>query len=442
MSTRLLLLAALAAALPACGDASEERGVRVVLVSLDTLRADRFDSERMPSLCIAALRGVVWSGAWSATSVTLPSHVSMFSGLHPWRHGVLRNGAVVPDDVPLVAERFRDAGFSTAAVVASFPLERRFGTARGFDDYHDAFTGGAEKTSWNDEEVPDARFSSPADVVTDRALELLDDAPGDRQFLFVHYFDAHAPYGDNGDAPLDLNVLLKAARNRDPSLADELERAQNLYDDDVRVLDAQLGRLLDRLRADEDRFETHVIITADHGESFGEDGSLGHGKRVSPSQVHVPFIVISPRVEAGARRDPVGSVDVAPTLLALAGLPPEPGIDGRDLLAPTPADAAALGMRTLFEPHQKDVRVDGTVLPTDALRFYRATAEGHVAGGTDERWQFTSFGGGAPTGGEDLERHRALFDDLAAEVRARITEMIESADPETRAALEALGYTR
>jgi len=435
-----LLIAALL--LTACGERSPTPGpgrlpVRLVLVTLDTLRYDRFDAERMPALWAASQHGLRFSSCHAATSVTLPTHASLLSGLHPWQHGALRNGVVLDDGLLMFAERLRLAGFRTGAVVASFPLERRFRCDQGFETYSDEFVLATEKGSWNEQEVPGGLFSSPADAVTDEALELLAalGRSGQAQFLFVHYFDAHAPYGESRGETIELEELLRAARHRDAGLPELVARAEQGYDDDVRFMDGQLGRLLDALAADAQRFETHVLVTADHGESFGDDGSFGHGKRVTPQQVHVPCVLLSPRVTPGVCDDLAASVDVVPTLLALAGLPPDPALPGRDLLAAAPRGQAVLGMRSLFDAGQHDVRSDGRIEPVDALCFY-LVRDGSWFAGDAGHVERLSGGSGSP---DDVAR---LFGDLGQQVRARLEAMLEAGDPETRAALRALGYTR
>ncbi len=424
---------------------------RLVLISLDTLRADRFDAQRMPSLTAAAEQGLVFTNFHASTSVTLPTHVSMLSGLHPWEHGVLRNGVIVRDEVTLLAERLQERGFATAAVVASFPLERRFRVDQGFDVYVDDFEQQSSKTSWNQQNIPGSLFSSSADKVAAHATRLLDETVGAQQFFFFHFFDPHAPYGDSRTSasapPLELSEVLKKARNQSPGLAKSIDRAEKLYDADVRFLDGVLGGLLARLARDAEQIETHILITADHGESFGEDGSLGHGKRVSPAQIRVPFVLLSPRVEAGVRSEVASSVDVATTLMAMADIAPDPSLAGRNLLDPAPSAARALGMRSLFDEVQQDVRMDGSALPVTELRFFLARADKHVTGSSSVG---TTHEGVAPEldmeGGTLNASERAgiqrLFDGLAKEVHARMAEMVQSADPETRAALEALGYTR
>ena len=438
----LLALLALVLFVGACGD-TQTRGVRVVLVSLDTLRNDRFDARRMPRLHAAAEEGLVYERFHATSSVTLPSHITMFTGLHPWEHGVLRNGVVASEDLSTAAERLVDAGFDTAAVVASFPLHRTFRCDQGFARYLDEFQQASDKDTWNGQEVPGALFSSRADTIVEQAFTLLDGMQGDKQFLFAHFFDPHAPYGDSveggpdGPRSMELSKLLTAARNQTPKLPTLISRAEALYDLDVAYLDEQLGRLLERLAVDSERFETHVIITADHGESFGEDGSLGHGKRLTTGQVHVPCVVLSPRVSAGRRDGLAGSVDVLPTLLAMAGLDADNALPGRDLTGPPVTDAKAVGMRSVFEGHQRDIRTDGRSLPVDDLRFYVAWDDGLAAGNAE---RVDALAGTLDDAlATDLRR---LFGGFESEVRERMRDMVESADPETREALKALGYLR
>ena len=428
---------------PGDAGAGDGRPTRLVLITLDTLRADRFDAERMPRLHAAAAEGLVFDSFHASTSVTLPTHASLLTGLHPWQHGALRNGVLLDEGLDTLAERLGAAGYATAAVVASYPLERRFRADQGFDVYEDAFTLSSDKATWNEHEVPGGYFSSPADSVVDRALAQLDAADGERQFFFWHFFDPHAPYGDGRPKPMELEVLLKAARNGDADLSKQLARAQRLYDADVRFLDEQLGRLLDRLAADADRWATHVLVTADHGESFGDDGSLGHGKRVSPPQIHVPTMLLSPAVSAGRRADVAGSVDVAPTFLALAGLPTD-GLPGRDLLAPVPAAPLAVGMRSLFGTAQRDIRTDGRALRVDAPRFYLVQGAAHFAGDgrTAERLgpaDGVPDDGAAGAGAAGASSDAPDPDDVARLFRGFA---LEAGDAKTRAALDALGYLR
>lgn len=437
------LLAGLCLALPlalsACGDDPASGGApttRLVLVTLDTLRADAFTPELMPRLSALAAGGRVYSQAYSATSSTQPTHASMFTGLHPWQHGVTRNGVVLPDEALTVAELLSDAGWSTAAVVASFPLERRFAFTQGYDVYVDEFDEQDRKTTWNDEQVAGGHFYSLADAITERALAQLDAQRGARQHLWVHYYDPHAPYGDGAGAPdaMEQNELLQTAKKRPDEVPARLARARELYEADVRHLDAAIGRLLDRLAAD-DGVATHVLFTADHGESFGENGSFGHGKRVTREEVHVPLVIAGPDVPAGSSDAPAGSVDVGPTLLDLAGLDPDLLPGGRSLLRPANG-AAVFGMRRSFASPGQDVRTDGTVVVVEGTRFFHVRA-GRMVIGNGEAIVDSEFTDDEAARLDDVREVFAVFE---AELQGRdVTELV---DAETQARLEAIGYTR
>jgi arylsulfatase A-like enzyme len=204
------------------------------------------------------------------------------------------------------------------------------------------------------------------------------------------------------------------------------------YDEDVVVLDRQLHRLLSVLDVGAAEFKTHVLITSDHGESFGEDGSITHGRRLTPSQIHIPFVLVSPDVAPALRDDVVGSIDLMPTLLSLAALPPNsPG--GRDLLAAVEAPPSAVGMRQTFREPFEELRVDGRLYVHDDNLFYAAQSDGALIRGNRERIVD--------------EQH----EDLAVRVReafGRFEDQLSSAESrsvdnrETLEALRSLGYVQ
>ena len=426
-----LALAALGLALAPAACSRPSGGTRIVLVTLDTLRYDCLEraAPSMPKLAAAARRGADFEHAWAATSSTQPTHASLFTGLHPWQHGVHRNGEVLQDAEQTLTETLHAAGWWTGAVVASLPLARKFGFAQGFDVYDDAFTTDLDVGEWADELDEGGHFYTPCDEVTKRALALLDEAQGDKQFLWVHYFDAHAPYGDTGTRPMKVGELLGAAKSRAPGLPGLIAQARQLYDQDTTAIDDSLDRLLSRLAQDEPAWQTHVIITADHGESFGDDGGFGHGSTLTPPQVHVPLVVLSPRVAAGRRADVSGSVDVAATVLALAGLPRSG--HGRDLTEAAPASASAFGMRRTFAEPAPHVLVDGSVEMLQGDQFYAVVDGSQVVGDTEQ------VAGAPPERADELRRLFGVFD---AELQAKPTE--ELLDPTTQGQLEALGYVR
>jgi arylsulfatase A-like enzyme len=445
--TAFTALTALAALLPlglvACGRPAG--GTRVVLVTLDTLRYDCVagPSPAMPRLAAVAARSTSFSNAYASSSSTQPTHASLLTGLHPWQHGVHRNGSVLAEAHTTVPERLAAAGWWTGAVVASFPLDGKFGFGQGFAAYDDEFSADLDVNQWTEAQAEGGHFYTPCEQVTDRALALLDGAPGERQFLWVHYFDAHAPYGETGDGPMKVSRLLAAARQRSPELPALIDEARRLYDQDVASIDRALARLLSRLEQDAPEWETHLVVTTDHGESFGDDGAFGHGSTVSKVQVQSPLIVLSPRVAAGPRADTAGSIDVASTLLALAGLSPAGFGHGRDLGPPragtrTAASTSAFGMRRTYAEPSQDVRLDGSVEQLQGTLEFFAVLDGVQAIGNARALDAAATA--APLDVDRAQDLRTLFSLFESELQAQPTE--ELLDADTQARLEALGYVR
>ena len=311
----------LAAALPMGGcarptvPASPPAGKpNVLLVTIDTLRADHvgcygFAGALTPTLDGLAARGGRFATAVAHVPLTGPSHACMLTGLTPLGNGFRDNGGyVISAAVKTAAEDFRQAGYRTAAFVSGFPLDRRFGFDRGFETYDDHFPRGNDRRRTPYVE----RF---ADATTDAALRWLqgrhaaDAAPF---FVWIHYYDPHAPYEPPGEF---------ATRFRDAP-----------YDGEIAFADAQLGRLL---RAVDDKgalARTVVLATADHGESLGEHGEGTHGLFVYDATLRVPWIVAGPGIAAGRVPSTIArGIDVLPTLLDYSGLPIPPAVEGRSL---------------------------------------------------------------------------------------------------------------
>jgi arylsulfatase A-like enzyme len=432
LRTALAAVAAVAIsfALCACGESS--RPQRIVLISLDTLRADALAD--MPSLQARSARGRVFTRHYAATSCTQPTHATLFTGLHPWQHGVSRNGMVLDAKRTTLAERLHAAGWETSAVVASFPLAGKLGFAQGFARYRDTFDENALRT-WEGMPVGDDAFYSLSPSVSDQALAALDEARGERQFFFFHWFDAHAPYGDDdGKDVWTLIRMLTEIRAGKPT-GEVLGAARAAYGRDVAELDRGLERVLARLEADAQRFETHVIVFADHGESFGEAGVLGHGSRITDEQIHVPLLIFSPRVAPGSIDVPVGTIDITATVLALAGETELP-VGARSLCAATLPPEVVLGMRRTFADPYKDVHVDGAVDVITGDNFY-AVDGADVLTGDGERIREHDLRDREVTN-ERSEKLRKLFATLGVALQASTAE--ELSDPETQRALSELGY--
>jgi arylsulfatase A-like enzyme/Flp pilus assembly protein TadD len=321
-----LAYSAACASPPPLPPAAAKPARNLVLVTIDTLRADRvgaygYAAARTPSLDRLAHEGARFDKAYTPAPITLTAHASLLTGLYPAGHGARHNGMAMRAGVPTLATVLRQKGFAAAAFVAAFPLDRRFGLAAGFDPYSDRMPRGADGRLANER---------PGREVVDEATSWLARQQGPF-FLWVHLFEPHAPYGTN-DA---------AARRRS---------AVDRYDEDVAAADLAVGRLIEALGTR--RAETIVVAAGDHGEAFGEHGELGHSLFVYDTTLRVPLIVAGPGVPAG---QVVGGraclVDVAPTALRLLGLAPfdADGVDLAPAMAGRPLPARALVAET-FAP--------------------------------------------------------------------------------------------
>jgi arylsulfatase A-like enzyme/cytochrome c-type biogenesis protein CcmH/NrfG len=304
---------------------------RVVLVTIDTLRADYVGSygsksSRTPTLDRMAADGVRFATTISPTPMTMPSHTSLMTGLDPPLHGVHSNAKFrLGDGIPTLAEQFQSHGFATAAFLSSVVLDRRYGLSRGFDVYDDRMgfrrniegaTGGyAERT---------------ADEVVDATLQWLETAPS-RFFLWIHFYDPHAAY----DPPRGFRPK-RSATTAKPEEVGSFEYARQafppFYAGEIYFADTELGRflrILNRKFADD---RTLFIVTSDHGESLGEHGELTHTLTLYDATQKVPLLMKGPGVPGGRVVDAqVRLVDVAPTILNLSGLPAIERTNGQDL---------------------------------------------------------------------------------------------------------------
>jgi arylsulfatase A-like enzyme len=299
-----------------CATPTEERPVTadlasgpssVLLITIDTLRADRLVAEGpMPRLWALAGRGYRFTTVHTPVPLTLPAHSTILTGLGPQHHGVRDNiGYALQTDLPTVAEALSAAGWTTAAFVGGYPLSRAFGLARGFGVYDDRMTR-------TPEDGRQGHTERRADEVVDSALEWLSGQSDGPFFLWVHLFDPHDPY----EAPPPFR-----GRHADP------------YDDEVEYTDTALGRLVDAVLAHEPG-PPWILVTADHGEALGDHGESTHGIFLYESTLRVPLVIVPPGEEPVSRvlDHPVTLADLAPTMLEAAGLPEPLPVDGRSLL--------------------------------------------------------------------------------------------------------------
>jgi len=377
----------------------------LILVSIDTTRADALScygqvpgllhtrGEVTPTLDRLAAEGIRFSRFYAHAPTTLNSHASMLTGLDPHGHLVARNGFPLPVDVATLAERLRDAGWDTLAVVGAMALERSMGLDRGFRVYDDQM--GVQLGPM---------VQDRASGVYRRTLEVLQQRERDKPlFLLVHFFDPHQPYapppewrrrfvdpGYRGRWKTQAGALkdLRTELREDRARAEDIDQVAALYLAEVSFMDHNIGRVLDTLREEGLLEHAVVVVVADHGEVLSEDPAFAwsHGSDVSEGVMRVPLIVRLPgRREAPAVIDaPVSILGLPPTILDLLGLDAG-GVPFQSAsLAPLLDGASAPPRPSLFlevdfgvgprAAHKKGLIVDGKKLirddPTGALELY------------------------------------------------------------------------
>jgi arylsulfatase A-like enzyme/tetratricopeptide (TPR) repeat protein len=294
----------------------------LLLVTIDTLRADRVGAygyalASTPTLDGIARRGVRFAKADSAVPLTGPSHSTILTGQYPPVHGVRDNVVFTLDAKhPTLATLLKAEDYRTAAFVAAYPVAGSFGFARGFDRFEEGF---------HETPVAGQGAERPANEVADAALGWLAQPASGPFFLWLHFYDPHAPY--RPPAPW---------AGRFPGRP---------YDGEIAFTDGQLGRVLDGLRAAGHEEDTLVVVLSDHGESLGDHREATHAILVYESTLHVPWLMAGPGLVGGRVVDErVGTVDLLPTVLRLLDINPPAGLPGRDL------GAAIRGERLSPEP--------------------------------------------------------------------------------------------
>jgi choline-sulfatase len=321
---RIVVLTAIAIAVTtACRPSPirREPGLNVLLITIDTLRADALGAYgnatvSTPWLDRLSAAGVRFSRATAQTVVTLPSHANILSGRYPFRHGVRENsGFRFPGDVDTLATLLKARGYRTGAFVSAFPLDVRFGLARGFDVYDDRYGKGAERLAFREPERPGTatvaaavawinQQSNPQSAIRN---------PQSPWFAWVHVYEPHFPY-----APPEPF----ATRYREAPYLGEVSAA-----------DAALAPLLSPIVEQGAAARTLVVVTGDHGEALGDHGELTHGLFAYDATLRVPLIVYQPRLfSSRVVGDLVRHVDILPTVLDAVGVAPPQGLDGESLL--------------------------------------------------------------------------------------------------------------
>lgn len=383
----------------ACREAPS-RPLNILFITLDTFRADRLGSAA-PALARLAGEGIRFEAADSPVPLTLPAHASLLSGLLPLHHGLRNNGiGAFPANRDTLATAFGRAGYRTGAFVGSFILDHRFGLDRGFERYDDEIVRNVTDSSGTFE--AERRGSE----VVDHALSWLHQRDARPFFVWVHLYDAHAPYAPPSPYP-------------------------QTYDGEVAYVDAQVARLLSAV----DRAHTIVVVVGDHGEALGAHGELTHGLLLYEPTLHVPMIVASPSIPPRVVRTAVSTIDLAPTVASLAGVAFDKTIDGRD---------RAADLRAGREPQPVTVYAETRYPATfgwSELASLRKSATKMIAAPSPELYDLDRDPGETTN---VLTTERRAYRDLATQLdKLRATGLASSpatVDAETRSKLASLGY--
>jgi arylsulfatase A-like enzyme/Tfp pilus assembly protein PilF len=392
----------------------------LLLITLDTTRADRigcygYAPARTPALDALAASGVLCERACTVAPLTLPAHASLFTGLYPAENGVRTNGrGRLDDSLPTLADVLRRQGYDTAAFVAAFVLDSKFGLARGFKTYDDDIAG--------DESGGDALLRQrTGEAVVDAALAWLGRPRSAPFFCWVHLYDPHAPYLDHTDLFGD-------------------EFAGRPYDAEIAYDDRQVGRLLEFLKTRGLDAGTLVVVVGDHGEGLGQHVEQTHGSTLYDVTMRVPLLFRLPGRLASGRSVPgnISLVDVFPTVLELLGLKAAPRMSGRSVKAAL--EGATKSESLCYGATDEPFLIDGWSplrSLTDGRWKYIRTTRVELYDLASDPQELHNLAENDPDRTREMESHLAEFESRLVP-RAEVQVQISGAE---RRALASLGYT-
>jgi arylsulfatase A-like enzyme/Tfp pilus assembly protein PilF len=318
MDARKVALCLLAALLAGNGTGKSAAPSRpnVILLTIDTLRADRlgcygYRGVQTPGIDAIAAEGILFKTAVAQVPLTLPSHCTILTGTYPTFHQVRDNvGYRLDASKTTLAEMLKPLGYRTAAFVGAYVLNSRFGLNQGFDTYDDVAAARESAAGLVNLNSVERR----AGEVIDHAIRWIRGKTGSPFFAWIHLFDPHDPY----DPPLPFKSMYRA----------------NPYDGEIAYVDQQVGRLTAFLKSEDLYGSSLILLVGDHGESFGEHGEYTHGFFVYDTTLLVPLIVKMPGAAGQVRvvGQQVRTVDVAPTILQILGAPAAPEVQGAGML--------------------------------------------------------------------------------------------------------------
>lgn len=337
-ATSAAISVGLALVLAGCG--GESRPPHIFVISIDTLRADALapygeSRVKTPTASALAAEGTVFTRAVTPMGITIPVHTTMLTGLMPRHHGVRANVHRLAEDVPAIAEALDAIGYTSASILSLGAMNFIAGLDRGFDFASDRAEGERE-------------FMRGDAETLDMALAWIGEQDGETPlFMLLHFYAVHSPHlptdytppmPDGYAGPLADGISVETLYNESQDLLagqpEELAALAALYAGEAAEADRRAGRFIEALRAQGLLENSVVIYLADHGQGLGENDYFGHGPTLEQAVLHVPIIIRDFRKRGEARRvtETVGLIDVAPTVLGLAGLDAD-SLPGRNLLA-------------------------------------------------------------------------------------------------------------
>jgi arylsulfatase A-like enzyme/Tfp pilus assembly protein PilF len=398
----------------------QQRQFNVILVTLDTTRADRigcygYGAALTPALDAMAANGVLFERAYTPVPLTLPSHASMLTGLYPPEHGLHVNGmGRLTKEIPVLAEILTQKNYSTGAFLSAFVLNSKFGLKRGFQTYDDDLSQTTQAESF-------LHRRRDGRSVMDAALGWLKTHCAQPFFCWIHLYDAHGEY----DA-------------RETLFGDRFTKQP--YDAGIAVQDQQIGRLSEFLKSYGLTKQTLVIVVGDHGEGLMEHGEQEHGMLLYESAVRVPLVIAGlPIVKAGHRvATPVSLVDLMPTVLDCLAVKHRLPLSGRSLKpsmqgAVLEQRACYLETDAPFEYHWAPLRA----LITDRHKFIR-TARPELYDLIDDPGETHDLSASAVSDRQDLENR---LDEMLASFVPRAAGSVHLSAKEQQI-LSSLGYAR
>jgi arylsulfatase A-like enzyme len=424
----------------------------VLLITLDTTRPDAlsaYGSENAtPALEALAAQGVIFDQAIASAPLTEPSHLAILTGNPPVRTGVVSNGTDLGEQPGMLTHKLRAEGWTTGAFVSAFPLHARYGWDQAFDVYDDDFgdVPGLHRLSlvkaWDQVSLPAHTLRERrGDRTVSRALNWLESHQTEPFFLWVHLFDPHAPYEAPDhpfNPPTDGEELELPGYWPPPHRAiTSTDWLTEAYEAEIRYVDGQVERLLDRLDQLGLSDSTIVMVSADHGESLTEHGYLfDHGDDLYDPSLAVPWIVRAPGVTVSGTRVAcqVGNIDVAPTVLSLLGIADETdrmGVDRSPELRGEDCRSSAVVATTVAGRYVETPPIDHALRTDGYKRIRHEEGEPECYDLDADPGELSDLGTACP---EALETQLEAVLEFGADPQAA------SQDSESRQALEALGY--